>query len=172
MLPQIPSITNYLPINIVVNHNSKSSKSSTRWYQCQINYYQYLKAHTPKTFQSLHIYFIKVKNPPDGFCSRLLFASVVIIIFGGIFVHRLYRILKVQLKLIKVPTTDFERQKFSTRRENQNSSKPIQKARNKPPKGYTKNRLFVFSTISKYLIFYILSSRVESSEQIDFFPDG
>ena len=45
------------------------------------------------------------------------------------------------------------------------------KARNNPPKGHTKNRPFVFCTISKARIWHILSSRVESPEQVVFYPD-
>ena len=67
-----------------------------------------------------------------------------------------------------MPTSDFARQKIRTRRENSNSSKPSWKAINEPPKGLTKNRPFVFCTIPKYRIFHILSSRVQSSEQVGF----
>ena len=42
----------------------------------------------------------------------------------------------------------------------------------KPPKGHTKNISFVFCTISKDMIFHILSSRVVSSEQVGFYYDG
>ena len=77
-------------------------------------------SHTPKTFQAIHIYFTKLKRPPDGFFTHLFFASEIILILGGLFLHRLSRILKVNLNWISVPTTDFARQRFRTRRENPN----------------------------------------------------
>ena len=40
----------------------------------------------------------------------------IILIFGGIFLHRLSRILKVKLNWIKVPTTEFSKQKCINRR--------------------------------------------------------
>ena len=57
-------------------------------------------------------------------------------------------------------------------RENKNSSKLSCKARNKPHKCHTKNRPFVFYTISKDRICHILFSRVESPENIGFDSDG
>ena len=77
-------------------------------------------------------------------------------------------ILKFNIKWIRVPTTDFTRQKCGTRRENPNSSELSWKARKNPPKGHTKNTPFFFCTISKDIICHILSSRVESSEQLGF----
>ena len=98
--------------------------------------------HTPKTFQSIQLYLKKVKNPPDRFCASLFFDSSIVLILGGLFLHRLYRILKFNLNWLRVPTTDFSRQKIRTRRENPNSGKLIWKARKKPPKVHTKNRPF------------------------------
>ena len=71
-----------------------------------------------------------------------------------------------------MPTTDFAIQKCRTRRENPNSSHLSWKERNNPPKGHTKNRPFVFCTISKDGVFHILSSRVNYSEQVVFYFDG
>ena len=51
------------------------------------------------------------------------------------------------------------------------SSKISWKAINKPPKGHTKNRPFVFCTISKDGICHIISSILESSEQVRFDSD-
>ena len=65
----------------------------------------------------------KVKKPPDRFCTHLFFASSVILIFGGILLHRFFRLLKFNLKWIRVPTIDFSRQKCRTRKEDPNSSK-------------------------------------------------
>ena len=84
----------------------------------------------------------KLKKPPDGLFTNIFFASAIILIFGGLFLHRLSRLLKFNLNWIRVPKTDFERQKCRTRRDNPNSSNPIWKARKKPHKGHTKNRPF------------------------------
>ena len=90
-----------------------------------------------------YIFTLKTVNkPPDVFCTHILFASSIILIFGGLFSHRLYRILKVKSNFLRVPTTDFSRRKIRTRRDNPNSSNPRWKARNKPPKIHTKNTHF------------------------------
>ena len=53
----------------------------------------------------------KVKNPPDGFFPHLFFASEIIVIFGWLFLHRLYRLLKSNINLPRVTKTDFARKK-------------------------------------------------------------
>ena len=58
-------------------------------------------------------------------------------------------LLKFNPKWIRVPTTDFERQKCRTRRENLNPIKTSWKPGKKTPKGHIKNRPFVFYVISK-----------------------
>ena len=67
-------------------------------------------AHAPKTSQAVHIYFTKMKKPPYGFCNHLFFASEINIIFGGLFLHSLYRLLKVKINFLRVPTNYFTRQ--------------------------------------------------------------
>ena len=57
----------------------------------------------------------KLKNPPDGFCTHLFFASSIILIFGGTFLYRISRILKVNLKWLRVQTTDFSIQKMNNK---------------------------------------------------------
>ena len=52
----------------------------------------------------------KVKKPPYGFFTHLLFESAIILIFGGFFLHWLSRIIKVKFECLRVPTTDFARQ--------------------------------------------------------------
>ena len=84
----------------------------------------------------------KLKNPPDGFFTHLFFASAIILIFCGLFLYRLYRLLKSHPNLIRVPKTDSARKKCRTRTSNPNSSNPSWKARKNPPKGHTKNRPF------------------------------
>ena len=125
-------------------------------------------AHTPKTFQDVHIFLQKVKKPPDGFFNNIFFASAIILLFCGLFLHRLSRILKFKLKWVRAQKTDFSRQKFRNRRDNPNSSKPIWKARKKPLKDHNKNRIFVLCTISNYITCHILFSRLKSSEQVVF----
>ena len=116
----------------------------------------------------MHIYFTKIKES-----SRcILYSSIIFLsnhpnIWLG-FLHRTFRILKVNINWIRVPTTDFARQKWRTRRENTNSIKPSWRSRNKPPKGHTKNIPFVLRTISKDKICDILYSIVEPSEQVRF----
>ena len=129
-------------------------------------------AHTPKILQSIRIYFTKSENPADRFFTRLFFASEIILIFGGLYFHRLSRLLNIKLNWLRVPTSDFARQKFRNRRENPNSSKISCRARNKLFKGHTKNRPFIFCTISNDRICHILSSREENSEQVGFDSDG
>ena len=69
-----------------------------------------------------------MKKPPDGFCTHIFFASAIILILSGIFLHRLSRIIKVELKLIRVPTTEFSRQKFRNRRHKPKSITPSWKS--------------------------------------------
>ena len=73
---------------------------------------------------------------------------------------------------MRVTTTDFARQKCRTRRDNPKPDKPSWKARNKPPKGHTKNIPLVYCKFSKDGVFHILSSRVEYSERIGLYSDG
>ena len=94
----------------------------------------HLKHSKPYTF-SLQ----KVKKPPDGFCTNIVFASETILIVGGLFLHKISRPLKANIKWIRVPRTEFKRQKYIDRRGNKNSSKSRWNARKKPPKGHTKN---------------------------------
>ena len=147
MLPKISSDIHFLPSTRVVDHYSKSSKRSTIWYQHEINYIQNIMAHTPKHFNPYTFILQKMKNSPDGFCTYLFFYSKIILIFGGLFLHRTSRVLAVNLKWSRVPSTDFSRRKYRTRRENPNSSKYSWKERKKPPKRHSKTRPFVFCTI-------------------------
>ena len=123
---------------IMIPVKSQPDGSNFREIILKISWHTQLKYSKPYTF-----ILQKVKNLPDGLCTHLFFASSIILIFGDIFLHRLSRIIKVKIKWIRLPTTDFVRQKFITRRDNPNSSKPSLRARKKPPKGHTKNRLFL-----------------------------
>ena len=75
-------------------------------------------AHTYNTLKSLLVHYTKVNNPPDGFCTNILFVSAIILIFGCIFIHRLSKIFKVKLKCLKAPTVYYAKQKWGNRREN------------------------------------------------------
>ena len=103
-------------------------------------------SHTPKTFQAIYIYFTKLKNPPCEFYTHLFFASAIILVFGGLFLHRIYMLIKANTIRIRLPKT-YCAKKFRTRRENKNSSNISWKARYKNPKGHTKNRPFFLQNL-------------------------
>ena len=48
-----------------------------------------------------------MKKPLDGLCNHILFASTLILIFKGIFIHNISRILIIKLKLLRVPIVYF-----------------------------------------------------------------
>ena len=114
----------------------------------------------------------KVKKPPDGFYTCIFFASAIILIFGGLFLHRLSRLLEVDIKWIRFLPTYFVWQHCRNRRENTNWGNPSWNARKRTPKGHTKDRPFCFYKMSKGGICHILYSIVESSEQVVFYSDG
>ena len=129
-------------------------------------------AHTLKTFQVIHMYFTKSEET-----SRCILYSSLLCLTNHpniwwFILHRISRLLKVNINWLMSPTTDFSRQKFRIRMENPNSIKINWKARKKPSKGHTKNIPFVFCEISKNRICDILSSRLKSSEQVLFDSDG
>ena len=95
----------------VVYHDSNFSEISTRCYQCNINSNQNLMSHTPKTFQSIHIYFTKSEEASRWIFTHLLFASSIILTFGGLFLHSLFGLLKVNINWLRVPKTESEIQK-------------------------------------------------------------
>ena len=94
----------------------------------------------------------KLKKPPDGLFANIFFASEIILNFSGIFLHRLSRILKFKINWLRVPTTNFSKQKCRTRRENPKSIKPSCKARKKTPKFHTK--IYPLSTVQFQRIEY------------------
>ena len=67
--------------------------------------------HTPKTFQAINVHSQKFNKPLDGFFTHLFFTSSNNLIFGGLFLHRLSRLLKLNFNCIRVPTTDFAKKK-------------------------------------------------------------
>ena len=68
-------------------------------------------AHTPKNSETYTFILQKTKKPPDRFFTHILFVSTTILIVGGIFFHSLSRIIKFNIKWIRVPTTDLARKK-------------------------------------------------------------
>ena len=55
-------------------------------------------SHTPQKFQAIHVSSQKVKKPPYGSFTRLLFASGIILIFGSFFyIESLYSQIQAQL---------------------------------------------------------------------------
>ena len=138
MLPQISSDIHYLPSKRVVDHKYKSSKYQPYGRNVieillKSSWNTHLKHSNPYTF-----ILKKVKKPPYGFHTHLFFASEIILIFGGIFLHRISRLLKLKFKRIRVPQTEFSRQIWKTRRENPNLSNPSWKARKKTLKFHKK----------------------------------
>ena len=63
--------------------------------------------HTPKIFQAIYIYFTKSEEASILIFTHLFFVSSIILIFVGLFLQRISRIIKVNLNWIRVPTTDF-----------------------------------------------------------------
>ena len=63
-------------------------------------------AHTSKQFQPHMFILQKLKNPPNVFFTHLFFASAIIQIFSGLFLHRLYKLLRVNINWIRVPKPD------------------------------------------------------------------
>ena len=103
----------------------------------------YPRAHVThlKYSKSSTVILQKVKKKPDGFCTYPFFASEIILIFGGIFLYRLYRLPKVKIKRLRVPKTDFARNKCITRKETQIQVNPVGRQEIFLPKATPKNTL-------------------------------
>ena len=80
----------------------KSYSSNVTEIILNISCHTHLNIYMPCTF-----ILQQVKKPTNGFCTHLFFKSSTIVAFGGKFLHWISRLLKVKLKLRKVPTTDF-----------------------------------------------------------------
>ena len=119
--------------------------------------------HTPETFQAINIYLQKAKKPPVVFCTHLFFASEIILIFIGLFLHRKFRLLKVNIKSLMVTTSDLAREKSKTRRENPNSIKLSLKSRKKHPKGHIR-KYTLFSTQFQKMVYVTYSSAATGLE--------
>ena len=122
----------------------------------------YHGTHTSKTRCLIH-FFQKLKKFPDGFCTRLYFDSSIILLFCGSFLHRLYRLLKLKLKWLRVKTTEFVRQKIITKRENPHSNKPSWKKRKNTPKATPKIDLLFSARIQR--IGYVTDSFQECNTE-------
>ena len=79
-----------LTITHVVDYYLKSSKISTKCYQCEVNSTQEHMEHKYKTFKAIHTFIIhELDNPPDGFCTHIFSALEITLIFIGLFLYRL-----------------------------------------------------------------------------------
>ena len=76
--------------NILIPVKAQPYGSNTKEIILKISWHINLKNSKPYTY-----ILQKLKNPPDGFCTHQLFASTIILIFGGLFFHRISRILKI-----------------------------------------------------------------------------
>ena len=83
MLPQIFSDINHLPSTRLVYNDIHFIKITTIYKQCTETPIQDHMAHTSNTIKSPPINPKRVKNPPDGFCTCILFSSAIIPIFSG-----------------------------------------------------------------------------------------
>ena len=81
--------------------------------------------YSSEPFQAIHIHSTKSEETSIWIFIHLFFESATILIFSGIFLHRLYRIPKFKIKWIRVPTTEFSRKKQRTRRNKPNQLKPV-----------------------------------------------
>ena len=113
MLPQISSDIHFLPSTMVVYHGYNSSKTQPDGRKVteiilKSSWHKHLKHSKPYTF-----ILQKVKNPSDEFFTHLYFASEIILIFCVIFLYRLSRLFKENLKCLRVPTTDFSRRNMN-----------------------------------------------------------
>ena len=146
MITQIYSDIHFLSIKNAVYNDISSIRIKTRRNQCKGNSTQYHTAHTYKTPKALCVHPKNMMNPPDGFCTHLFLYLSIILIFSGLFIHMLSRIIKFKLKWLKVPTAYFTN-KCRTRREKPKSEKLIWKARNNPPKDQQNHNLCLFRNI-------------------------
>ena len=67
-----------------------------------ISWHTHQKNSNPYTF-----ILQKLRNYPDVFYTHLLFASAIIQILSGVFLHRLSRIIKFNIKWVRLTTTYF-----------------------------------------------------------------
>ena len=103
-------------------------------------------------FTAILIHSTKAKKSPDGFYTHVFFATTIILISGGLFLHHLSWIYRVKFKFMKAPIYEFSKEKCGTRTKQPKAEIPIWKARKKPPKGHTK--ISNFST-AQSLIFFL-----------------
>ena len=62
--------------------------------------------HTNKKFKAIHIYSTKSEEASICIWANIFFLSSIILIFG-VFIYTHSKILKVNLKWLRVPTADF-----------------------------------------------------------------
>ena len=124
MIPQTSSDLHCLPSIRLVYKNTNLNKISTRCYLgiksiLKSSWHTHLKHFKPNTF-----IIQTVKNPPDRFCTYILFASKIILIYSGIFLYRLSSLLRVNIKWLKVTTFYFSKKNAEIGDITQNQVKP------------------------------------------------
>ena len=83
-------------------------------------------------FHGPHIYIFLMKKIPDGFFTHIFFASIIIIIFGCLFIHHLSCIYQIEFKRLKVPKAEFSEEKRGTRRKHMKAENQLWESRKKP----------------------------------------
>ena len=111
MLTQISPDIHFLQSTKVMDHDYKSG----------INVIQILLKnswHTHLKYYNTYTFIVQKENKPRyGFCTRLCLSTSIILIFVGIFLDRLSKIIKFKLNWIMVSTPDFASQSRRTRSE-------------------------------------------------------
>ena len=107
-------------------------------------------------------------NPPDEFFTHLFFASSIVLILICISKHSLCRIIKVDIKWLRVPIINLEDKNTELGGRIQIQVILVGTQEISLPKFHIKNRPFFFFKISKYRIYHIISSIMESSEKNGF----
>ena len=104
-------------------------------------------AHTRKTFHAIHINLKKMKKPPDEYCTRIFFALSTILIFGVTYLHRLYRILKGDIRFIRVPKMTLKEKKSEPGDRFKIQVNPVGRQEISLPKDTPKNTLFIMHNL-------------------------
>ena len=121
------------------------------------NYTQELMAHTPRKFQAICIYYTKSEESSGW----VLYSSLICLrnypTIWWLIVKYYLQANQSKSQLSKGAKNWLCKTKMQHQEENQNSIKISWKARNKPPKGHTKTRPFVFAQFQRigYATYYI-----------------
>ena len=155
---------------MVVVHDSKSSKISTRWYQYTRNVTQYLMGHTLKT-PSIHVYFTQSE---EAYRCILYLSLLCLINYPNIYWNIFTQALQAtqsHAQLSKGANNLLCMKKCRASKQNPNSSNPSGRAIKKTPKGHTKNIPFVFCTILTDKICH-MQLHANKLNNVLYFPDS